>query len=82
MKPVKFPEMNLVLKAPEGMEEVVFDLPVHRSDDPALVVSCWELEEGDLAEIVRTGRVWLSVLGTTQPPLCVMARPPFDPPEA
>lgn len=82
MKPCVFAEANVTLKAPPGMEGEVGDLPVHRSDEPALVVSCWELEPGDMEEIRRTGRVWLSVQGRTHPPLCVTARAPFDPPEA
>lgn len=81
MRPIGFDEANVTLKAPPGMEGEVLDLPVHRSDEPALVVSCWALEPGELEEIQRTGCVWLSVQGRTHAPLYVTARPPFDPPE-
>ena len=82
MRPCPFDEANVILKPPAGSTGVDA-LPVHRRMDLAipLVVSCWALEEGDLEEIARTGRVWLLVQGVTHAPLYVSARPPFDPPE-
>lgn len=60
--------------------------PLHRPDptDPSppqvarstvdCCVSCWKLDADELAEIQRTGVVWLSVMGPTHPPLFVGGR--------
>jgi len=67
--PVKFNGANVVLKAPPGQEETCGDLHVFRNR--SMVVSCWELEPAELQEIARTGRIYLSVQGPTQPPVYV-----------
>lgn len=72
MRPVKFDEANAVLGAPAGCEESVEPLHVRRLE--GALVSCWELTPEDIAEIQRTGRIWLSVWGRqTQPPVLLTA---------
>ncbi len=71
-----FPESNSALLAPPGSENV-YDLPVHRSE--AGVISCWRLTPEEIAEVARTGVVWLHVVGTTHPPLLVRGDRPFEP---
>lgn len=66
---VKFDGANVILRAPAGQEETCNDLHVFRNR--AMVVSCWELDAGDLAEVMRTGRIYVSVAGPTQPPIYV-----------
>lgn len=70
-EPATFAEANLVLGPPVGMtEDEVMRLPVLRID--GRLVSCWMPSAEELAEIIRTGRVWLSVWGReTQPPVLV-----------
>ena len=64
---VIFEGANVILKAPAGQEETCNDLHVFRNR--AMVVSCWEFDDAELAEIVRTRRVYASIAGPTQPPM-------------
>lgn len=70
-QPVIFPGFNLVLKPPRGEDELscqsmpTFTNGVHS-------VSCWELDADELAEIARTGRIFVSLWsGRSQPPVHV-----------
>ena len=76
--PVDFEESNAVLTKPEDMtEEECGDLPICRVQD-GRIISCWELTDDELMEILQTKRVWLSVWsGATQPPVCVQGETPF-----
>ena len=67
--PVAFPGSNAVLGPPPGSENIE-PLPIFRNG--TCCVSAWELTEEELAEIVKTKRVFLSVFfGNTQPPVYV-----------
>lgn len=67
--PVQFSGANMLLRAPEGAENVS---DMHTFTNGICSVSCWELSAEDLAEINRTGRIFLSVFsGRTQPPVYV-----------
>lgn len=67
--PVEFEGQNLLLRAPAGSENIGA-LPIFRNGK--CCVSCWELSDGEIAEIVRSKRVYLSVFfGDTQPPVFV-----------
>lgn len=71
--PAAFPEANLTLVAAPGDEEQVGPLPVRRAD--GAIVSCWRLDPDELAEILVSGCVWLSVLApVTAPPVMVTGR--------
>ena len=68
MKPVGFEGALTVMRAPPNMsQEACCDMPV--AADGVQVISCWRLDEADMAEIQRTGVVWLAVLGATTPPV-------------
>ena len=68
---VHFTEANFVLGPPEDFEDAVVPLPVQRQVDGKLV-SCWRLLPAEIEEIVRTGKVWISVWGgLSQPPVFV-----------
>ena len=58
-QPVAFPGVNRRFVAPAGEEERVGTLEVFTNG--ACIVSAWELTDAELAEIVRTRRVFLSV---------------------
>lgn len=75
MRPVVFPGHNVVLQPPASMPDVS-PLPVRRSGN--VVVSCWEMEPGDLDEVNRTGRVYLIVEGPTHAPLRLSTLPPEE----
>jgi len=83
---VDFPESNDVLKAAPGTEDAVNDLRIFRqglSFTPngqrldLCVVSCWELSDEELAEVIRTKRIYFQALGRTHPPIMVHGSTPF-----
>lgn len=78
-----FDEDNAVLGPPQGMtEEEVYSLSVYvgnNQDGDPCVVSCWKPSKDELAEIQRTGRVWLMVMGKTMPPVVLEGFSPFAP---
>ncbi len=79
MKPVKFKGMNAKFIAPQGMTvDECADLPAYRSDDPPMIVSCWELTEDERIDIANKGRLFLGVMGTAMPPVWIAADNPFD----
>jgi len=63
---VEFDGANGRLGAPQGDEDRVYPLPVFRNG--AVVVSCWELTEAEVEEIVKTKRIYLSLL--SGPTMC------------
>lgn len=66
---VDFPGTNMMLGAPQGSENVE---PMRTFTNGHCSVSCWELNPEELAEVNRTGRIFISVLsGRTQPPVFV-----------
>lgn len=68
MTPVAFAEATTMLGPPGGCEDEVVQLPVRRTG--GTIVSCWRPSPAELAEIIRTGVVWLAVWGReTQPPV-------------
>jgi hypothetical protein len=75
-----FSEANFVLSAPPGMEEDCDALQVLRMEIEGrpVVVSAWKVTADELAEINRTGRIWLILFGQTMPPACVCGEKPFS----
>ncbi len=69
VKAIDFYESNAVLRAPIGSEDVS-DLPIHRHDEG--VISCWQIGWRDIAKIVWTRKIYLSVRGSTHPPLVLV----------
>ena len=51
-------------------------LPAYRNENTGENISCWELTAEELAEVQRTGKVWLHVWGV-HPPVCVSGESPF-----
>lgn len=76
---VKFPECNFTFTAPPSMGDGCSDLPVFRTEEQ--VISCWQPDRQELAEILRTGRIWLHVVGQEQPLVAVSGWRPFQTPE-
>ncbi|MBT9370311.1 hypothetical protein [Rhizobium sp. CSW-27] len=67
--PQYFEGANAIMHAPEGAENVQ-DMFIFRNIHTC--VSCWQLSPEELAEVNRTGRVYLSVLMSgEQPPVFV-----------
>jgi hypothetical protein len=74
MKPVDQPHSQLLV-APG-----CFPLPavlVTYADGVQAVVTAWELTDEEVADVVKTGRLWLEVRGVTQPPVVLATRCPY-----
>jgi len=57
---VSFEGANVLYKAPSGQEDRVHGLATMQTDH--FITSCWELSPEEMAEVQRTGRVFLTVL--------------------
>lgn len=80
MLPASFPESEHALGGPDGMspdECEALSVRHGTMDGKPVVISCWKLTAEELAEVNRTGRVWLGVLGTTMPPVFLDGLKPF-----
>lgn len=66
--PVKFLEANKRYGPPDGMtEKQVCTVDVYEgkgvfaeAEEHATVITCWQLTDGELEEVARTGQVWMS----------------------
>lgn len=74
MKPVDQPHAQL-LTAPG-----CYPLPavhVTYADNVEAVVTAWELTAQEMADVAKSGRIWLEVRGRTQPPVNLLTRCPY-----
>lgn len=68
---VDWPGANLKLGPPRGMDETQVT-SLHVFTNGVTVVSCWELSDEEMAEVIKTGRVFLSIMsGKTMYPAFV-----------
>jgi hypothetical protein len=79
--PIGFREANDILLRPKGMtSEECSDLEVFRNGEHC--ISRWQLSDADLEELKRNnGKVYLSFLGNTHPPVAICVETPFVYPE-
>lgn len=77
MKPVKFNGVNLTYKKPDNMtDKECGSLPVNQKD--GVIVSCWELSEEDIENLIRTKIIWLGVHTNVQPPVYLTVHMPIQ----
>jgi hypothetical protein len=70
-QPVEFDGINRVLGPPSGSDSVKV-LPMSIFTNGVCCVSCWQLTPDEIAEVNRTGRIFLSVFsGGTQAPVFI-----------
>ena len=65
MRPIEFPEQNIVFAKdqPEYLP-----LPAFRNDSPqGEVISCWELSLTERLRILFTGKLWVSLMSFNKP---------------
>lgn len=70
MEPIKFKECNVNYVA-DGCK----DLPTYKGDNQ--IISCWELSDDEIKQIIKNKVIWLSIWGEAQPPVCLMSETPF-----
>jgi hypothetical protein len=77
MKPVEFPEQNMILRPAKGTEDYVQPLPCYNNG--AQTISCWELTDEEVEEVVKTRRIYMGVFGgVSSPPVLPYAFSPFS----
>jgi hypothetical protein len=69
--PVEFKGANRVLTAPKGRDSLsCSDLHVYNNGHSS--TSCWKLSQEEIEEIVKTGKIYVTVwFGMSQPPVYV-----------
>ena len=72
--PVEFPEQNTVWRGSGDVDE----LPAFLDREKGETISRWRLNEKELAEVQKTGVVWLYVWGNHPPVLIVGQNPGFE----
>ncbi len=82
MFPASFTESNETLNGltdlAQGDECVALSiLRTETVNGTPCMVSCWKLTAEEMAEIVKTGRVWLVVIGKRMPPVILSGTKPF-----
>jgi hypothetical protein len=82
MIPTAFDEENGVLDGPQGTtSDEVGPLSVWRGrfdNGQPCVISCWRPTKEEMEEIQKTGRIWITILGRTMPPILPLGISPFD----
>lgn len=84
MEPIPFKDQNGTLGRGDNHESVS-ELPIYRGklliDEHGTtadcIISCWSLTTPEIEEITRTGRMYVGVMGVSQPPIFAAAYSPF-----
>lgn len=84
MKPIKHPSNTRTLGAPVGWDQSGLPVEPLGITDTELegvpcVMSFWQPDDVDLANIAAGGLIGLSIVGRTMPPACVVTLYPADP---
>ena len=75
-EPIEFEQQNAIFTKPEDMtDDECVSLHVFQSETQ--IISCWQLTEDEMIEVAKTGKIYLSVMGQAQPPVCVLGESPF-----
>ena len=74
--PTTFDKQNMVYGKPSDMnDEQCGSLPVLRTIDKELgcycIISCWELSEAELEEVIRTKKIWFKILAPGMYPVSI-----------
>ncbi len=64
MNPVSFKEQNCII---HESGEHYLPLPAYCDPYEGEVISCWDLDEDELEQVLKTGKIWLRMLTFNQP---------------
>lgn len=77
MKPIEFEGQNKVFLKPQNMtDEECSSLPVNQNEEQS--VSCWELDENDIKDIIKNKKIWLGICGKGHPPVFLLTQEPYQ----
>lgn len=75
MKPINFEGSNIKYTKPESWDdEDCGDLPAYKANDKKLgpfIMSCWELSDEELQDIIKSKRVWLNIHSSVMIPVSI-----------
>lgn len=77
MYPTTFHPLERTIAPPEGQHEEISGLRVvdgKTEDGQPILVSCWELTPEEKQRIAEDGKVYLVVMGRSQPPVLLTAK--------
>lgn len=82
MKPIEFPEQNILLKKPEGWDDKqCSSMPTFVQEVPELKtklwISCWYLTPEERKQILESGKIWVHVTSEVHPPILLDLNYPF-----
>jgi hypothetical protein len=82
MKPETFPQKNFTFGPPQGVsEQECGNLPCYRGKEEGtnwpVIISAWKPSAEELAEINKTGIVWLQIYSNGMPPVSVSGISPW-----
>jgi hypothetical protein len=81
MKPIKFPQANTNLIKPDDMtDEQCGELPVYRGaaeNGFPVYISCFELDEQELLDVLQTKKIWVHVYAASHPPIALDCADPW-----
>ncbi len=81
MTPTNFPESTDVIDKPKEWDYDQCDPLCTASgtldDGRKVIISCWKFTQDELAEINKTGRLWLYVFGDFMVPVALTGHYPF-----
>lgn len=72
MYPTTFHEKERVLSPPSGQHEDISGLRVldiQYEDGSQACVSCWQLEPEEIEQFKKDGKIYIAVMGRSQPPI-------------
>lgn len=79
-RPIKFPQANFTYTTPPEMtKEECGDLPCFRSENRT--ISCWEFSWRDRLRFLWTGKMWLLLISSGHPPVCLTPDDLFPKPQ-
>lgn len=78
MRGTNFPEETHTLRAPEGMEDKVYDLPIWRHPEGGFIISKWKMTWRERLACLFKGHVWFHVWADTHPPISIETSFPFE----
>lgn len=80
MKPVQFEQANHNLNKPDSMTaEQCGSLPVYHgeADGFPVFISCFELDEAELLDVMQTRKIWVHVYAAAHPPIALDVKDPW-----
>ena len=78
MVPRNFKQSNMLLRAPDGMDEVK-DLRVYyQNGNSQTYISCWTPTAWERVKMLVGCRVWLHIVGKGHPPVALEVVNPFE----